>query len=180
MLQLRDIMTRQVLTVTPDLPLRRAIELLAHHHVSGAPVVDGTEVVGVISADDILEFQAESPDRGDPNTVPLEALPEEPEEDVGFYWDYWSASSAELVERLTTDEPTEGDALQEHTVDDAMMREVLSLPASTPVQAGAAYMSLHGIHRVIVEDEGELVGIVTTTDVTRAVGQLGMGAGLVS
>lgn len=40
MLRLRDIMTKDVLTVTQDLAVRDAMALLASRHVSGAPVID--------------------------------------------------------------------------------------------------------------------------------------------
>ena len=56
MLRVSDIMTRDVLVATPDMTLREAAELFAAHHISGAPVVSGTHVVGVVSAADILDF----------------------------------------------------------------------------------------------------------------------------
>jgi len=39
MLRLQDIMTRDVVTVSPELTLRDAMELLTSLHISGAPVV---------------------------------------------------------------------------------------------------------------------------------------------
>src|SRR5690606_28747092 len=54
MLKLRDIMTRDVTTLSPDLPLRDAMELLVSEHLSGAPVVSDGKLVGVISASDLL------------------------------------------------------------------------------------------------------------------------------
>jgi CBS domain-containing protein len=56
MLRLRDIMTKDVLTVTRDMPMRDAMALLARRHVSGAPVIDRGQVVGVVSSTDLLEF----------------------------------------------------------------------------------------------------------------------------
>jgi len=41
MLRLRDIMTTDALTVSPETTVREAMELLARHHVSDAPVVSG-------------------------------------------------------------------------------------------------------------------------------------------
>ena len=69
MLKLRDIMTRNVVTVDPDLSIRGASELFAEHHISGAPVVSKSRIVGIITAADILDFigslQAEPPEIGD-------------------------------------------------------------------------------------------------------------------
>ncbi|HJP87224.1 MAG TPA: CBS domain-containing protein [Gemmatimonadaceae bacterium] len=66
MLRIRDVMTRNVLTATPDMPLTDALALLTENHVSGAPVVDGGKVAGVFSATDLLAFFADlqSPPRG--------------------------------------------------------------------------------------------------------------------
>jgi len=51
----RDIMTKQVVFVEPDLPLRKVAELMGKHGISGLPVVDEQErVVGVISERDFL------------------------------------------------------------------------------------------------------------------------------
>ena len=41
MLRLRDIMTTDVVTVSPESTIREAMELFASRHISGAPVVAG-------------------------------------------------------------------------------------------------------------------------------------------
>jgi CBS domain-containing protein len=61
MVRLRDIMTTKVLTLAPDVSLRDAMELLAENHFSGAPVVAGGRVLGVISSTDILDYAANTP-----------------------------------------------------------------------------------------------------------------------
>lgn len=50
MLKLKDIMTRDVVSASPDMTIREAMQLLSERHVSGARVVDGGKVVGVFSA----------------------------------------------------------------------------------------------------------------------------------
>jgi CBS domain-containing protein len=47
-------MTRDVVTVSPQTPLKEAAELLAQHRISGLPVVDEGSVVGVLSEADIV------------------------------------------------------------------------------------------------------------------------------
>jgi CBS domain-containing protein len=59
MLRLKDIMTRDVVTATPCMTLRDAMALLSERHLSGAPVVDGGQVVGVFSATDLLAYIAD-------------------------------------------------------------------------------------------------------------------------
>ncbi|MEQ8224306.1 MAG: CBS domain-containing protein [Candidatus Eremiobacterota bacterium] len=52
----RDVMTKQVITVSSDLSIRKLIQLLITERISGVPVVDDAgEVVGIISERDILK-----------------------------------------------------------------------------------------------------------------------------
>jgi CBS domain-containing protein len=51
----REIMTREVIAVTPDTPVYQVAEAMGRHGVSGVPVVDAAgEVLGVISEKDFL------------------------------------------------------------------------------------------------------------------------------
>jgi CBS domain-containing protein len=52
--KLADAMTRDVVSVSPQTPLKEAAELLARHRISGLPVVDEEGVVGVLSEADIV------------------------------------------------------------------------------------------------------------------------------
>lgn len=54
-LHVHDILTRTFLSISPDLELTQAIELLIKHKVIGAPVVDDTGMlVGYLSEQDCL------------------------------------------------------------------------------------------------------------------------------
>ena len=56
----RDLMTTEVITVEPDVPVAQAVELLADSHVSGLAVVDHQgHLIGVISTTDIVNAEAE-------------------------------------------------------------------------------------------------------------------------
>ena len=52
-------MTQDVVSATPDMTIRDAMQLLSERHLSGAPVIDGGKVVGVFSASDLLGFLAD-------------------------------------------------------------------------------------------------------------------------
>ncbi|MFQ5595236.1 MAG: CBS and ACT domain-containing protein [Anaerolineae bacterium] len=55
-LQVREIMTREVITTTPDSPIEDAARLIADHKVGGLPVVDeNNHVVGVITETDLFK-----------------------------------------------------------------------------------------------------------------------------
>ena len=177
MLQIRDAMTRDVLTVTPETTLRDAAELFVSRHVSGAPVLDGQRVVGVVSATDVLEFVASNPpvprqkaDRGEvgewaelPGSEPSDAAP------GAYFADMWEDAEAETTQRFADSDGPEWDVFAEHTVQDVMTRAVCALPSTQSIPAAAEYMKTAGVHRLLVIDEGKLVGIITSTDIARAV-----------
>jgi CBS domain-containing protein len=50
-----DIMTRDVITVTPETPVHEAITLLTGHAIASLPVVAGGEVIGIVSEPDLLK-----------------------------------------------------------------------------------------------------------------------------
>lgn len=56
MASIRSVMKTKLITVLPTDPVRRALELLIEHSISGLPVVeeDGT-IVGVLSEKDVLK-----------------------------------------------------------------------------------------------------------------------------
>lgn len=51
----RDIMTREVLYVTPDTGARRCMALMSEKKIRHLPVIDGQTVVGMISIRDIMD-----------------------------------------------------------------------------------------------------------------------------
>jgi CBS domain-containing protein len=53
-----SVMTKEVITIAPDEPLKSAAELLVSRDVSRLPVVDGTKLVGLIDRHDVLQGMA--------------------------------------------------------------------------------------------------------------------------
>ncbi len=52
----KDIMTKELITVSPEATLQEAAELMTGHNISGLPVVERNMVlVGIISESDIIE-----------------------------------------------------------------------------------------------------------------------------
>lgn len=50
MIEIRQVMNKNVATVSPDISVGETIELLTRHHIGGAPVVNASgELVGMIS-----------------------------------------------------------------------------------------------------------------------------------
>jgi chloride channel protein, CIC family len=69
---LSKVMTKRVVTVTPQDPLTLVLHLLNHHQVSRLPVIDGRKLVGIITRADIIRCEAE---RVSSNVSPLKPQP---------------------------------------------------------------------------------------------------------
>jgi CBS domain-containing protein len=173
----RHLMSSEVVSVTPDLSLRTALELLAARHIGGVPVVAGHRVVGVLSMSDILSFQASTPvvpaaepDRPSWESEPLEEWREGDEPPAAFFSDMWPDAGGDVLERLEQTGTPEWDTLAEHTVSEAMTRTVVAVGPDTPARAAARLMTRFDIHRVLVIEDGRLRGVLTSMDVVRAAG----------
>ena len=53
-LKIREVMTADLKTATPDLPLSQVLEILRIHRISGLPVVEQDRLVGIVSLEDIV------------------------------------------------------------------------------------------------------------------------------
>ena len=176
MLRLRDIMTTDVTTVDPNLTIREAMDVFASERISGAPVVAGGEVIGVVSATDLLQFAASLP------AVPAHGertadLLDDPVDDDGplpdigddpsamYFMELWDGVGAAVVERMAVP-----NGLEDYTVSEVMTRAPIhALEPDVLVPVAAEFMARLNIHRVLVMTGRKLVGIATTSDVTRAV-----------
>lgn len=138
-----DIMSAVVVTVHPDQTVGEAARLMARHHVTGAPVVAETKLVGMITERDIV--RAVIP--------PLPTVGE--------------LSALTLLVHL--DDARER---RDIPVGHAMMTLVASVSPDTPAATVAAEMEARGVNRLpVVDDAGDLVGIVSRGDIVRAIAQ---------
>jgi CBS domain-containing protein len=178
MLRLNEIMTKDVVTVSADLTVRDALSLFVTRHITGAPVVSNGKVVGVVSLTDLAELAAVSPSsptgRPDSQTEWGEwdeegDLPEGTEPPSAFFSDLWDDAGAEVSERMRVTEGPEWSALDDMRVSEAMTRSIRSLSPTTAVDYAAEYMRNAAIHRVLVMDGDQLVGLVSTSDIANAV-----------
>ena len=175
MLKLRDIMTRDVITVDPQLSIRDAMELLSTRHVSGAPVVTGGQVLGIVSLTDLAQFAATIQDPPADQQIEADWDDAEPrslsdgDAEAAFFAELWSDAGAEAVEQFSAASGPEWNVLGEHTVSEAMTYGARSMSSSSDVLAAAALMTEERIHRVLVMDGDALEGIVSLTDIAKAV-----------
>lgn len=147
---LRDLMTEELLTVRKEMSTTDLARFLEEHEISGAPVVDENgRPVGVVSTVDLVRLASERVER------PANAAP--------FYRS--SLEDENLMElygrrELPTSDQTWGDT----PVEDIMTPAVQSVPVDTPVEEVAGIMVAGHFHRLLVEEDGELIGIVSSLD----------------
>lgn len=138
-MRVADLMTTDVVTVTPETPLRDAAALLAEKKISGLPVVDARgRVVGVLSEADIVA-KAGGP-----------------------------ARERRLLGWLLESDVDLADKIAARTVGDAMSAPAVTIDAERRIHEAAKVMAAEGINRLPVVDGERLVGIITRADVVRA------------
>lgn len=145
-----DVMTKDVLSVRPDMPTRTVAKLLLEKGITAAPVVEPNgAVVGMVSEADLLgrQIQGRTPNR----MWWLEMLAEG--EDL----------ATEFLDYVKNNDPV---------VRDVMRTPVVTVSESTRVEEIAEILQQHHIKRVPVLRDGRLVGIVARADLIRALSEL--------
>lgn len=173
MLRLRDIMTREVFSMSPHFTIREAMEFLARKRVSGTPVLENGSVVGIVSASDLIAFAAALP--GSPSERAYAESDWTQDDDASRWANDREAEG--LVHGGLADggddvdthfRETEG-GLDDHTVAEVMTHSVHGLESTTEVSVAAQFMRNARIHRVLAMDAGKLCGIVSMSDIAGAV-----------
>ncbi|WP_406731347.1 CBS domain-containing protein [Streptomyces sp. NBC_01794] len=136
-----SVMTGDVVCVEFGTPFKEVARLLAHHRISGLPVVDDDErVIGVVSGTDLIRDQAGTARSPGPSPHPR-PLPDG--QDIG---DRDVRVGAHSAGRL-------------------MSKPAVTVHAEDTVAVGARMMAQHGVERLpVVDEEDRLVGIVTRRD----------------
>lgn len=177
MLRVRDIMTTDLVTISPEMTVREAMELLGRRHIGGAPVVSGGAVAGVVSSSDLMTFAASlsgvptERETGDYWSGPSLAADTMQEDEAGaaYFTELWDDAGADITERFTDIDTPEWNVLEEHVVSEVMTHPpVATVGPDAGAEFAAELMRERGIHRVLVTDGDKLVGIVTSLDIARA------------
>ncbi len=146
-----DIMTRPAVSIGTDAKLFDALMTLRTYSFSGLPVIDPDgRVVGVVSERDIARVIAGSPARHDVRAF-LDLL---------------------MVGLVEQPHPTLRDArqrLEETTVEEAMSAPAFVIEAEAPMELAAEVMTENTIDRLPVVEDDRLLGIVTRSDLIRAI-----------
>lgn len=140
----KDIMNKRVITVEARMTLREVAQLFIDREISGAPVVDGQDLVGVISQTDLVRHEREAP----------------AEVEVPNYYREGDAPAHLGAARVENPDFTR--------VKDVMTPVVITAEETAPVENLARLMLGKHIHRVPITRNGKLRGIVSSMDLLRA------------
>jgi CBS domain-containing protein len=140
----RDVMTNDLVTVGPEMPVAELAALLAGRGVSGAPVVDGEgALLGVVTESDLLRRLAAGGDRP-----------------PGWLGRLFADS---------TDDARRYARAHGQRAGDLMTRELATVGPDTPVADIARLFEARDIRRVPVVEGGRLLGVVSRADLLRAI-----------
>jgi CBS domain-containing protein len=147
-LNVADVMTRDVVTVTPETPLSEAIKIFVDLKFGGLPVVDDRgKLVGVISETDLMWRE-----KG------IDPAPYIMFLDSAIYLQNPAKHDRDLHKVLG------------QTVGEVMTRQGISISPDRTLQAAAKLMYDKHIHRLpVVDSEGQVIGIVTQSDIVRTI-----------
>ena len=177
MATVRDIMQTDLVTIRDDESARSLARLLADMEIRGVPVLDGNDrVVGVASTTDLVRLAAGDAEISLANATLASVLDRSADLDEEELDDALEADPYGFF--LPEDSPFRGRALFEQLPESAFDRATVA-EVMTPVSFSVGpdidvadlceYLVRGRIHRALVVEDGELLGIVTSHDVLKAV-----------
>jgi len=137
------VMTRDVISIGPDATILEAARVMLQHRISGLPVIDkGGNLVGVLSEGDFLRRRETNTERHRSRWLEFLMGPGR------MAAEYTHSHAAKVSEAMTT--------------------EVHAVNEVTPLEDIVELMERHRIKRVPVVCGGQLVGIITRSNLMRA------------
>lgn len=145
MLKVKDIMSKQVITFSPDTEIAHAAKLLLEKRINGAPVVDEAgSLVGILCQSDLVTQQ---------KSLPLPSI-------FTFLDGFIRITSIKQLDR-------DIQKIAAITVAHAMTPDPFSVRSDTSIEDVANLMVEKSFHTLPVVDNGKLVGIVGKADILK-------------
>ena len=145
MLKVKDIMTRNVKTVSPETEITQAAKLLLSERINGVPVINETgELVGILCQSDLIAQQ---------KSIPIPSL--------------FTLLDGYIPLTLLNRLDKEVEKIAATTVKNAMTPDPITVDSDTDIEKVAFLMVEKNYHTLPVVDSGRLVGIVGKEDVLR-------------
>lgn len=139
----KDIMTKDIITLMPDLEIAQAAKVLLDNRINGAPVVDESgELIGILCQSDLISQQKK---------LPIPSL-------FTLLDGFIPLRSMKNVEK-------EIQKIAATSVAEAMTPNPVTVDTETAIEEVATIMVEKNYHTLPVIKEGKLVGIVGKQDV---------------
>jgi CBS domain-containing protein len=154
-MKVKDVMNPNVVFCKPDDTVREAAKVLKVNNISGAPVLEGRKLVGIISEADLLELLV-IPEKGN----------------------LWLPSPFEVIEvpirELLSWEDTKKmlSDVGSTKVEEMMTKDVHTISSEASVEEASELMIRHRINRLPVMENSHVVGIVTRGDIIEGLAKL--------
>jgi CBS domain-containing protein len=145
MLKAKDIMTRDVITVTLSTTIEELARLLIQHKISGAPVVNEKgELTGIVTENDLISQN---------KRLHIPTI-------VRLFDAFIMLGSTSKIEK-------EIKKMAAVTVDDICTKEVITVAEDTPVEDIATVMSEKKVHLIPVVEGKKVKGIIGKIDLIK-------------
>ena len=145
MLKVKDIMTTEVITVSPETEIVQATNLLLENRINGVPVTDETgKLVGILCQSDLIAQQKKFP--------------------IPSFFTLLNGLIPLISKKQIEKQIRKIAAI---TVAQAMTPNPVTVQPDMNIEEVAALMVDRNFHSIPVVDEGELVGIVGKEDMLR-------------
>jgi CBS domain-containing protein len=145
----KDVMSKNVITISPEDSISDAIEKMAKNNISGLIVVEGEKVVGVISESDVLRvFKSEIPEISTSTSATLSIF---------------------LILEKGIKAINEMKKIGKLKVKNLMSKRVFYVKPEDTILEAARIMSKKDVRRLpVIDENGKLVGVISRTDILRA------------
>ena len=145
MLKVKDIMTTEIITVSPETEIVQATKLLLENRINGVPVLDETgRLVGILCQSDLIAQQQKLP--------------------IPSFFTLLDGLIPLISEKQLDKQVRKIAAV---TVAEAMTPNPVTVQPDTNIEEVAALMVDRNFHTIPVVDEGKLVGVVGKEDILR-------------
>jgi CBS domain-containing protein len=145
----KDVMSKNVITISPEESINDAIEKMAKNNISGLIVVDNNKVIGVISESDVLKvLGSEFPEIKASANLTFSIL-------------LLLEGGVKMIREMKK--------IGKLKVKDVMSKKVFFVKPEDTILEAARMMSKKDVRRLpVIDEDGKLVGVISRTDILRA------------
>lgn len=148
----KQIMSRELLTVSDNWSIQTLIEFFNKHKVTGAPVLSSKKhFIGVVSLSDILNFDNNAQHKLSENPL------------TQFYYNTLEGVSVDDLGISSSNQHLD------HVVSEIMTPEIITADIDNSITKIAGIMYNQGIHRIFITEDEQIKGVISTLDILKLV-----------